>query len=305
MAMAGALTQVTQALSKASISCSAAPISCPSSSSSTNRGVSLTSSLWCNTDSLKRRCENVTRAAKATTTSAVLLGDDYEESEEDIQAAYEALYGPAFGAGKEKRWEPTEDKDGEDDSAPQGRRRGRGASDDKPSKRDGDRSSRGGPKSEFEERVVQIRRVTKVVKGGKQLSFRAVVIVGDKKGKVGVGCAKAKEVITAVQKSSANAKRNLVTVPMTKYKTFPHRADGNYGAAHVVLRPASVGTGVIAGGSVRVVLELAGVENALGKQIGSENPLNNARAVVEAVTSMKQFREVARDRGIPMEELWK
>ncbi|KAG6541362.1 hypothetical protein Mapa_017231 [Marchantia paleacea] len=306
MAMAGALTQVTQALSKASIAC-AAPAVCPSSSSSRS-GVSLSSSLWCNTGSLTRRCENVAAAAASVrSTSAVLLGDDYEESEEEVTAAYEALYGKAFGASKsvvEKKWEANEDKDAEGDDTPSGRRRGRAADGEKP-KRDGDRSGRSGPRSEFEERVVQIRRVTKVVKGGKQLSFRAVVVVGDKKGKVGVGCAKAKEVITAVQKSSVNAKRNLVTVPMTKYRTFPHRADGNYGAAHVMLRPASVGTGVIAGGSVRVVLELAGVENALGKQIGSENPLNNARAVVAAVSSMKQFSEVAKDRGIPMEELWK
>lgn len=86
---------------------------------------------------------------------------------------------------------------------------------------------------------------------------------------------------------------------------FVRRADGQYGAAKVMLRPAATGTGVIAGGSVRVVLELAGVENALGKEIGSKNPLNNARAVVEAVSKMKQFRDVARDRGIPMEELWK
>jgi small subunit ribosomal protein S5 len=88
-------------------------------------------------------------------------------------------------------------------------------------------------------------------------------------------------------------------------KLFVCRADGQYGAAKVMLRPAATGTGVIAGGSVRVVLELAGVENALGKEIGSKNPLNNARAVVEAVSKMKQFRDVARDRGIPMEELWK
>lgn len=88
-------------------------------------------------------------------------------------------------------------------------------------------------------------------------------------------------------------------------KLFACRADGQYGAAKVMLRPAATGTGVIAGGSVRVVLELAGVENALGKEIGSKNPLNNARAVVEAVSKMKQFRDVARDRGIPMEELWK
>nr|GEV67141.1 30S ribosomal protein S5, chloroplastic [Tanacetum cinerariifolium] len=153
--------------------------------------------------------------------------------------------------------------------------------------------------------VVQVRRVTKVVKGGKQLHFRAVVVVGDKKGNVGVGVGKAKEVVTAVQKSATNARRNIVTVPMTKYLTFPHRQDGDYGAAKVMLRPASPGTGVIAGGAVRIVLEMAGVENALGKQLGSNNALNNARATVVAVQQMRQFSEVARDRGIPMEELWK
>ncbi|PRQ28967.1 putative ribosomal protein S5 [Rosa chinensis] len=157
----------------------------------------------------------------------------------------------------------------------------------------------------FEERVVQVRRVTKVVKGGKQLHFRAVVVVGDKQGNVGVGVGKAKEVIGAVQKSAVNARRNIITVPMTKYLTFPHRSEGDYGAAKVMLRPASPGTGVIAGGSVRIVLEMAGVENALGKQLGSKNALNNARATVVAVQKMRQFREVALDRGIPMEELWK
>ncbi|KAF2303316.1 hypothetical protein GH714_016600 [Hevea brasiliensis] len=157
----------------------------------------------------------------------------------------------------------------------------------------------------FEERVVQVRRVTKVVKGGKQLHFRAIVVVGNKQGQVGVGVGKAKEVIAAVLKSAVNARRNIVTVPMTKYSTFPHRSEGDYGAAKVMLRPASPGTGVIAGGAVRIVLEMAGVENALGKQIGSKNALNNARATVVAVLKMRQFRDVARERGIPMEELWK
>ncbi|WOL12749.1 30S ribosomal protein S5, chloroplastic [Canna indica] len=156
----------------------------------------------------------------------------------------------------------------------------------------------------FEERVVQVRRVTKVVKGGKKLSFRAIVVIGDKKGQVGVGVGKAKEVVDAIAKSAVNARRNIVTVPMTKYLTFPHRADGDYGAAKVMLRPASPGTGVIAGGAVRIVLEMAGVENALGKQLGSKNALNNARATVAAVQQMRQLRDVARERGIPMEELW-
>ncbi|KAG9140365.1 hypothetical protein Leryth_019605 [Lithospermum erythrorhizon] len=160
-------------------------------------------------------------------------------------------------------------------------------------------------KDGFDERVVQVRRVTKVVKGGKQLHFRAVVVVGDKKGQVGVGVGKAKEVVSAVQKSAVNARRNIISVPMTKYLTFPHRSDGKYGAASVMLRPAAPGTGVIAGGAVRIVLEMAGVENALGKQLGSNNALNNARATVVAVQQMRQFSEVAEERGIPMEQLWK
>jgi small subunit ribosomal protein S5 len=236
--------------------------------------------------------------ARTVTATASVMGsyieDEEEESEEDITAAYEALYGKAF-EGLKKGPSPDDNLgDGEDE----GRRRGRGGD-----RGGGDR--RKGAGDSMEERVVQIRRVTKVVKGGKQLSFRAVVVIGDKKGTVGVGVGSAKEVITAVQKSATDARRHLVTVPMTKYLTFPHRADGDYGAAKVMLRPAATGTGVIAGGAVRVVLELAGVENALGKELGSKNPLNNARAVIEAVGKMKQFRDVARDRGIPMEELWK
>ncbi|KAE8724244.1 30S ribosomal protein S5 [Hibiscus syriacus] len=160
-------------------------------------------------------------------------------------------------------------------------------------------------KDGFEERVVQVRRVTKAVKGGKQLHFRAIVVVGDKQGRVGVGVGKAKEVIDAVQKSATNARRNIIAIPMTKYLTFPHRSEGDYGAATVMLRPAAPGTGVIAGGAVRIVLEMAGVENALGKQLGSKNALNNARATVVAVQKMKQFREFAEERGIPMEELWR
>lgn len=209
------------------------------------------------------------------------------ESEEDIARAYEELYGPAYSG---------ETFLGNDVYV----------MDSKVKKK----TSLGQTKKEkvrdgFDERVVQVRRVTKVVKGGKQLHFRAVVVVGDKQGNVGVGVGKAKEVVAAVQKSALNARRNIITVPMTKYKTFPHRSEADYGAARVMLRPASPGTGVIAGGSVRIVLEMAGVENALGKQLGSNNALNNARATVAAVQQMRQFSEVAEQRGIPMEELWK
>ncbi|KAI4296767.1 hypothetical protein L6164_036693 [Bauhinia variegata] len=210
------------------------------------------------------------------------------ETEDEIAAAYEELYGPVYSGvsvlGQDIHVMDSKLKieDGFTSEA-------------KTEKiRDG-----------FEERVVQVRRVTKVVKGGKQLRFRAIVVVGDKEGRVGVGVGKAKEVIAAVQKSAVDARRNIITVPMTKYSTFPHRSEGDYGAAKVMLRPASPGTGVIAGGAVRIVLEMAGVDNALGKQLGSNNALNNARATVVAIQKMRQFSEVAQDRGIPMEELWK
>ncbi|GAB4826973.1 ribosomal protein S5 [Ancistrocladus abbreviatus] len=210
------------------------------------------------------------------------------ESEEEIARAYEELYGTAF-SGESFLGNDVYAMDAQVKKAG-----GFGSPTKKEKVRDG-----------FEERVVQVRRVTKVVKGGKQLRFRAIVVVGDKKGQVGVGHGKAKEVIAAVQKAATNARRNIITVPMTKYLTFPHRSEADYGAATVMLRPAAPGTGVIAGGSVRIVLEMAGVENALGKQLGSNNALNNARATVHAVQKMRQFRDVAAERGIPMEELWK
>ncbi|OIV94357.1 hypothetical protein TanjilG_21697 [Lupinus angustifolius] len=216
------------------------------------------------------------------------IDDGPLETEDEISAAYEELYGPAYSGVSVL---------GNDIHVMDSKARketGFGSKVKKEKIRDG-----------FEERVVQVRRVTKVVKGGKQMRFRAVVVVGNKKGNVGVGVGKAKEVIAAVQKSAIDARRNIISVPTTKYSTFPHRADGDYGAAKVMLRPASPGTGVIAGGAVRIVLEMAGVDNALGKQLGSNNALNNARATVAAVQKMRQFREVAEQRGIPMEELWK
>ena len=158
------------------------------------------------------------------------------------------------------------------------------------------------PESEWTEQVVQIRRVTKVVKGGKKLSFRAIVIVGNKKGQVGVGCAKAAEVIIAIQKAIADGRKNLITVPIFK-TTIPHPIKGRSGAGAVMLRPASQGTGIIAGGAVRSVLELAGIENILSKSLGSKSPLNAANATLEALKSLRPFSEVAKKRGLTMAEL--
>lgn len=158
------------------------------------------------------------------------------------------------------------------------------------------------PQSEWIERVVQISRVTKVVKGGKKLSFRAIVIVGNKKGQVGVGCAKAAEVIIAIQKAIADGRKNLVNVPIFK-TTIPHPIKGRSGAGAVMLRPASQGTGIIAGGAVRLVLELAGIENILAKSLGSKAPLNAANATLEALKALTPFKEVAEKRGLTMAEL--
>lgn len=156
--------------------------------------------------------------------------------------------------------------------------------------------------SEWKEQVVQIRRVTKVVKGGKKLSFRAIVVVGNKKGQVGLGVAKAAEVIVAIQKAVADGRKNLITVPIFK-TTIPHKITGTSGAGSVVLRPASEGTGVIAGGVVRAVLELAGIENILSKSLGSKSPLNAANATLEALKSLRTFKEVADSRGISLAKM--
>ena len=150
------------------------------------------------------------------------------------------------------------------------------------------------PVSEWQERVVQIRRVTKVVKGGKKLSFRAVVI--------GVGCAKAAEVIIAIQKAIADGRKNLINVPIFK-TTIPHPIKGVSGAGAVMLRPAAQGTGIIAGGAVRSVLELAGIENILSKSQGSKSPLNAANATLDALQKLTPFSDVAKKRGLTMAEL--
>ncbi|MBI4780284.1 MAG: 30S ribosomal protein S5 [Oscillatoriophycideae cyanobacterium NC_groundwater_1537_Pr4_S-0.65um_50_18] len=158
--------------------------------------------------------------------------------------------------------------------------------------------------TDWQERVVQIRRVTKVVKGGKKLSFRAIVVVGNERGQVGVGVGKASDVIGAVRKGVADGKKHLVEVPLTKANSIPHPVNGIGGGAKVMMRPAAPGTGVIAGGAVRTVLELAGVRNILAKQLASSNPLNNARAAANALSSLRTFSEVAEERGIPLENLY-
>ncbi len=170
----------------------------------------------------------------------------------------------------------------------------------------GDRDRKGSKEKDsgYQERIVQIRRVSKVVKGGKKLSFRAIVVIGNEKGQVGVGVGKASDVIGAVRKGVADGKKHLIDVPLTKSNTIPHPISGEGGGANVMMRPAAPGTGVIAGGAVRTVLELAGVKNILAKQLGSGNPLNNARAAVNALKTLRSFQQVAEDRGVTVESLF-
>lgn len=157
---------------------------------------------------------------------------------------------------------------------------------------------------QWEERVVQIKRVTKVVKGGKKLSFRAILVIGDEKGRVGVGVGKASDVIGAVRKAVTNARKQLVIIPLTNNKSIPHPINGIFGAAEVIIKPSAQGSGVIAGGSVRTVLELAGVKNVLAKQLGSSNQLNNARAVIDGLTKLRTFQQTAKERNLKLESLY-
>lgn len=152
----------------------------------------------------------------------------------------------------------------------------------------------------FVERLIKISRVSKVTKGGKKLSFRAIVVVGDENGKVGVGVAKADDVVNAFKKAKTDGRKNLITFPITKSLSIPHDVSGNFGACKIIMRPSIEGSGVIAGGAVRIVLEVAGVKNVIAKQLGSNNLLNNARAAIDALQNLTTKSQVAKKRNIDL-----
>lgn len=156
---------------------------------------------------------------------------------------------------------------------------------------------------EMIEKIVNIRRVAKVVKGGRRFSFSALVVVGDGAGKVGTGKGKATEVPEAIRKAVENAKRQMIEIPLIDERTIPHEIVGRFGAGQVLLKPASAGTGVIAGGPVRAVLEAAGVKDILTKSLGSANSTNIVHATMEGLKSLKRVEEVARQRGKSIDEI--
>ena len=156
---------------------------------------------------------------------------------------------------------------------------------------------------ELKEKLVHVGRVTKVVKGGRRFSFSAIMVVGDQNGHVGIGLGKANEVVNAIAKGTDDAKKNIVTIPIIN-GTIPHEVIGKFGAGKVLLKPASPGTGLIAGGGVRAVLDTAGIKDVLTKQLGSSNPHNVVKATLKALLNLRDAKATSSHRGISLHELF-
>nr|YP_010537236.1 ribosomal protein S5 [Hemiaulus sinensis]UYC31023.1 ribosomal protein S5 [Hemiaulus sinensis] len=159
-------------------------------------------------------------------------------------------------------------------------------------------SRRNDNEPKFVERLIKISRVSKVTKGGKKLSFRAIVVIGDENGQVGVGVAKADDVVNAFKKAKTDGRKNLIKIPITKSLSIPHAVIGRFGACKIVMRPSIEGSGVIAGGAVRTVLEVAGIKNVIAKQLGSDNLLNNARASICGLSDLTTKSQVLKKRDL-------
>ena len=157
---------------------------------------------------------------------------------------------------------------------------------------------------EFEEKVIRVNRVSKVVKGGRRFSFSALVAIGDRNGHVGIGFGKAKEVPIAISKAIANAKKRVFELPLAGDNTLPHHVMGRYGASKILIKPAAPGTGVIAGGPIRIVMELAGIKNVLTKSLGSKNAINVVRATEEGLRRIRSPLEIAKLRGKNLKEFF-
>jgi small subunit ribosomal protein S5 len=166
----------------------------------------------------------------------------------------------------------------------------------------GQQAARHNEDSEFEDRVIHINRCAKVVKGGRRFSFAAIVVVGDKKGQIGIGLGKAGEVPEAIKKAGKQAKKNLIKVPLDG-NTIPHEVLGRFGASQVLMKPAPEGTGIIASSSVRAILEVAGIQNILTKSLRRDNPHNVVRATVTGLKSLRHFRDIAEARGKSVSEI--
>lgn len=236
-------------------------------------------------------------------TSAMLRTGAEEDSLADVQRVMDEVSAvPIMAENMFKPIELDEDED-EDGLSAEGVRRLQ-AADDLDEGEEGEEVAEVEEEEEdFQERIIELRRVTKVVKGGKLQGFRCISIIGNGKGKVGVGVDSGREIATAVKRSLKDAKLNVIAFPLVGANSLPHRIEGIHDAARVVLVPAADGTGCIAGGAVRSILEVAGVENVLSKILGSRSALNNCRATINGLSRLRTLQDVAKQRGVPVEYL--